>query len=148
MKNLLLLFSILLIVPTAYSQSRPPKKIRQAFEQHAPQAKAVSWSVEGERYKDWTAKYMVGVDSLQTKYGPKASWLYTFKYITLDKVPDNVMATISDDYQGATLRVAAEMQEPDFDGYAVAFIYLEDRWVVALTKEGKVFRRRITSEGF
>lgn len=36
MKNLFLLFSLLVIIPTTFSQSRPQKK-RRAFEQHAPQ---------------------------------------------------------------------------------------------------------------
>lgn len=148
MKNILLIISFLVIIPTAYSQSNPPKKIRNAFEQIAPQALEVKWRGEGEREKEWTAKYTVGTDSLLTKYDYKANWVFTLKFISLDALPQTVSATILDDYQGAKLTIAAEMQEPDFDGYAVAFFYLKDRWVVALTKEGKVFRRQITSEGF
>ena len=148
MKNIFLLFSLLIIVSTAFSQSNPPRKIKKAFEQHAPQAKDVSWKGEGERYKDWTVKYTVGADSLLTKYDSKANWQTTLKFIKLDQLPKKVNTTVLDDYQGAKITKAAEMQEPNFDGYAVAFIYLKDRWIVALNKEGNVFRRQITSEGF
>lgn len=149
MKNIFLLISLLVIISSAFSQSRPQKKIRKTFEQHAPQAEDVKWSGEGDnRYKDWTANYTVGADSLQTKYDSKANWLFTLKYITLDQLPKEVTASILDKYQGAVLTKAAEMQEPDFDGYGVAFIYQKDRWAVAITKEENVFRRQITSEGF
>lgn len=149
MKNLFLLFSLLLIIPTAFSQSRPQNKIRKAFEQYAPQAKEVKWTTEGmERIKNWTVDYIVGADSMRTKYDSKANWLLTLKYITLEQLPQKVSVSILDKYQGAVLSKAAEMQEPDFDGYGVAFIYLKDRWAVAITKEGKVIRRRITSSGF
>ncbi len=149
MKNLLLLISLLVIIPSAFSQSKPHKKIRNAFERHAPQATEVKWTGEGDnRYKNWTANYIVGVDSMQTKYDSKANWLFTLKYISLDQLPHKVSASILERYQGALLSKAAEMQEPDFDGYGVAFIYQKDRWAVAITKEGNVFRRQITSEGF
>jgi len=148
MKNLFLLFSLFLIVSTAFSQSNLPRKVKKALEQLAPQATEVSWKGEGDRIKIWTAKYIVGVDSMQTKYDYKANWIHTLKYITLDQLPEEVTKSILDKYQRATLTKAAEMQEPDFDGYGVAFMYLKDRWAVAITKEGKVKRRQITSEGF
>lgn len=149
MKNLFLLFSLLVIIPTAFSQSRPQKKIRKAFEQHAPQAKEVKWTAEGtERIKNWTADYIVGVDSMRTKYDSKANWLLTLKYITFDQLPLKIRTAVLDKYPGASISKSAEMQEPDFDGYGVAFIYQKDRWAVAITKEGKVVRRRITSKGF
>jgi len=149
MKNLLLLSIFLLIIPTVFSQSRPPKKIRKAFELHAPQAEEVKWTAEGtERIKNWTADYIVEADSMQTKYDSKANWLLTLKYISLDQLPQNIRVSVLERYQGAALSKAAEMQEPDFDGYGVAFIYQNDRWAVAITKEGDVFRRQITSEGF
>lgn len=149
MKNLFLLFSLLVIIPSAFSQSRPQKKIRDAFERHAPQAKEVKWTGEGDnRYKNWTVNYTVGADSMQTKYDSKANWLFTLKFIALDQLPQEVSASILDRYQGALLSKAAEMQEPDFDGYGVAFIYQKDRWAVAITKEGNVFRRQITAKGF
>lgn len=148
MKNLFLLFSLLVIIPPAFSQSRPQKKIRKAFEQRSPQAEEVKWTGEGDRYKDWTANYKVGADSMQTKYDSKANWLFTLKYISLDQLPHEVTTSILDRYQGALLSKAAEMQEPNFDGYGVAFIYQKDRWAVAITKEGNVYRRQITSKGF
>jgi len=148
MKNLILLFSLLVIIPSAFSQSRPQKKIRKAFEQHAPQAKNVKWAGEGDRIKIWTADYTVGADSMQTKYDSKANWIYTLKFITIDQLPHKVSTSILERYQEAVLSKAAEMHEPDFDGYGVAFIYQKDRWAVAITKEGKVFRRQITSKGF
>jgi len=148
MKNILLFISLILIIPTAFSQSNPPRKIKKALEQRAPQAMEVKWSGEGEREKEWTAKYTVGADSLLTKYDFKANWIFTVKFISIDALPQIVTSTILDDYQGATLTKAAEMQEPEFDGYAVIFLYLKDRWVVALTKEGNVYRRKITSGGF
>ncbi len=149
MKNIFLLLSLIVIIPTAYSQSKPIKKIRNAFEQHAPQAEDVKWTGEGDnRYKNWTAKYMVGADSMETKYDSKANWLFTLKYITLDQLPQKVSASILDNYQGALISKAALMQEPDFDGYGVAFIYQDKRWAVAITEEGNVFRRQITSKGF
>ncbi|MAE08723.1 MAG: hypothetical protein CL661_08200 [Bacteroidetes bacterium] len=91
---------------------------------------------------------VTGPVCLQTKYDSKANWLFTLKYISLDQLPHKVSASILDRYQGALLSKAAEMQEPDFDGYGVAFIYQKYRWAVAITKEGNVFRRKITSEGF
>ncbi len=148
MKNFLLLSLFLLIIPTVFSQSRPQKKIRKAFEQHAPQAMQVKWTVEGEKIKTWTADYIVGVDSMQTKYDSKANWLYTLKFISLDQLPQNIKVTILEKYQRAKLTKAAEMQEPDFDGYGVAFIYLKERWAVAITKDGFVTRRQITTKGF
>lgn len=148
MKNLFLLVSLLLIVSTAFSQSNPPRKVKKALEQYAPQATEVKWKGEGERNKIWTAKYIVGGDSIQTKYDYKANWIFTLKYIMLDQLPEKVTKSILDNYQGATLTQGAEMQEPDFDGYGVAFMYMKDRWAVAITKEGKVVRRQITSEGF
>ena len=148
MKNTFLLFSLLLIVSTSFSQTHPPRKVKKALEQLAPQATDVKWKGEGDRNKIWTAKYIVGVDSMQTKYDYKANWIHTLKYITLDQLPEKVTKSILDNYQRAKLTVAAEMQEPNFDGYGVAFMYLGDRWAVAITKEGKVERRQITSEGF
>ena len=148
MKNLIILFSLLVIAVTAFSQSRPQKKIRNAFEQHQPEAKDIKWTGEGERYKNWTADYIVGADSMRTKYDSKANWLLTLKFISLDQLPEKVSSSILDNYQGAKLSKAAEMQEPDFDGYGVAFIYLNDRWAVAITKEGDVYRLKITSTGF
>lgn len=148
MKKLFLLISLLIIVATTFSQSRPNKKIRKAFEQHQPEAKDVKWTGEGERYIDWTADYMIGTDSMQTRYDSKANWVLTLKYITLDQLPEKVSSSILDEYQGAKLAQAAEMQEPDFDGYGVAFIYIKDRWAVAISKEGNVSRRKMTSKGF
>ncbi len=148
MKNIFLLFSLLLITSTSFSQTHPPRKVKKALEQLAPQAKELSWKGEGERYKIWTAVYMVGSDSMQTKYDSKANWIHTLKYISLDLLPDEVTKSILDNYQGAKITQAAEMQEPNFDGYGVAFMYLKDRWAVAITSEGFVERRQIASEGF
>ena len=148
MKKLFLLFSLSIFITTAFSQSRPQKKIRDAFKLHQPNAKEVKWTGEGERQKEWTADYIVGTDSMRTKYDYKSNWLLTLKHISLDQLPEKVNTSILNNYQGAKLSKAAEMQEPDFDGYGVAFIYLKDRWAVAITKEGNVVRRKITSEGF
>ena len=148
MKKLFLLFSLSIFITTAFSQSRPQNKIRKAFELHQPNAKEVKWTGEGERQKEWTADYIVGADSMRTKYDYKANWLLTVKFITLDQLPEKISASILDEYQGATITKAGKMQEPDFDGFAVVFIYLKDRWAVAITKEGNVVRRKITSEGF
>ncbi len=149
MKNLFILFLLVVIIPTGYSQSRPQKKIRNAFEDYAPQAMEVKWTSEGtERAKEWVANYTIGSDSMETKYDSKANWMITLKFISLDQIPQKVSTTILDMYQGAHLTKAAEIQEPGFDGYGVAFIYLKDRWAVAITKEGKVVRRQITSSGF
>ena len=148
MRNFLLLSLFLLIIPTVFSQTRPQKKIRKTFEQHAPQAIQVKWTGEGERIKTWTANYIVGVDSMQTKYDSKANWLYTLKFISLDQLPQNIKVAISDNYQRSKLIKSAEMQGPDFDGYGVAFIYLEERWAVAITKDGFVVSRQITFKAF
>lgn len=148
MKNLVLLFSLLLVVSTAFSQSKPQKKIRDAFEQHQPEAKEVKWTGEGDRYKVWTADYMVGADSLRTKYDAKANWLFTFKSIKLEQLPEKVTSSILSEYQGCKLTQGGIMQEPDFDGYGVVFMYKKDRWAVAITSEGDVARRKMTSKGF
>ncbi len=149
MKNLFLLVSLLVIIPSAFSQSRPQKKIRKAFELRAPQAEEVKWTTMGtERVNDWVANYMVGNDTMRTKYDAKANWIFTLKFITFEQLPQKVSASILDEYQGATLSMAAEMQEPGFDGFAVVFIYQKDRWAVAIKKDGNVVRRKITSKGF
>jgi len=149
MKNLFLFNLTFSIYTYSFFSNKATEKIRDAFEQLVPQAIEVKWTAEGsERMKDWRANYTVGTDSMETKYDSKANWMFTLKYISLNQLPQEVSATIMDNYQGAKLTKAAEMQEPDFDGYGVAFIYLKDRWAVAITKEGKVIRRRITSSGF
>lgn len=148
MKNLILLFSLLIITSTSFSQSHPPRKVKKAFEKHAPEAQDIKWKGEGERNKDWTASYTVDADSMRTEYDFKANWQMTLKFISIEELPEQVTKYIKESFRGAEFLVAAEMQEPGFDGYGVAFNYMQDRWAVAIDKEGKVFRRQITSEGF
>ena len=78
MKYLFLIISVVFIANTANAQSRAPKKIRQAFEQQYPSAQKVNWESKGERQKEWTARYWVENDSMQTNYDYKANWITTF----------------------------------------------------------------------
>jgi len=85
---------------------------------------------------------------MRTEYDSKSNWLSTYKLIPINQLPDKVKSVISEYYQGANILKAAEMQEPDFDGYGIAFMYLNDRWGIAITIEGNIYRRELTSSGF
>lgn len=148
MKNFLLVISILFATSVVFGQSRAPKKIRDAFALHAPQAWEIKWNGEGERQKKWTVNYLVDSDSLLTSYDYKANWLITLKFISIAELPEKVTTSIKNEYMGSEIINAAEMQESGFDGYGVAFLYKKDRWAIAITSEGDVKRRKMSSKGF
>lgn len=130
------------------AQNRAPKKIREALLEKHPTAQKIKWTSVGERQKEWTADYWVESDSLRSIYDYKANWITTYTFIEISELPEAVTSAIIDEYMNADIILATRMEEPGFVGYGVAFMYKKDRWGVQITKEGKVVRRRLTSEGF
>ena len=148
MRKFFLLITIIFISSSIYAQSKPPKKIREAFDQMNPTAREVAWTHDGERQKVWEAKYNVGNDSLLARYDYKANWIIRLTYMTIEKLPEAVTYAINDEYQGCKLKLGARLEEPEFDGFGVAFDYKDAQWAVQITGEGKVIRRKMTASGF
>jgi hypothetical protein len=140
----LLVFLLLLL---ELSAQRPPAKIHKAFEKQFPDNSAVEWSYVGERNREWTAHFHLGQDSLNVTYDAKANWLLTLTMIPISDLPEAVVNTIAEEYQGSDIIIATTYEEPGFKGYGVAFMYKKDRWAVQISSEGKIIRRRVTSEG-
>ncbi|MEJ2595328.1 MAG: PepSY-like domain-containing protein [bacterium] len=147
MKQILVFLSVLLL-SSGLSAQRAPAKVRKALERQYPESRDVKWEYEGERYKEWTARFYEGKDSLTVTYDHKGNWLLSLRNIPLEQLPQTVIDAIRDEYHGAKLIVAAIYEEPGFTGYGVAFHYKKDRWGVQISKEGKIIRRKLTSEGF
>jgi hypothetical protein len=147
MKSIFIL-TLMLFVSANLIGQRAPGKIRKAFEQQYPEYRDVSWTYEGERIKEWTARFHVGNDSIAATYDSKANWLISLTFIEIEDLPQAVVDAIHDEYQGSTIKLAARYEEPGFDGFGAAFLYKKDRWGVQVSKEGKIVRRRLTSEGF
>ncbi len=147
MKHISFLFAVILISSALYAQ-RSPAKVRKALQQQYPESRDVKWEYEGERYKEWTARFYEGNDSLAVTYDHKGNWLLSLRNIPLEQLPQTVVDAIRNEYQGADLIVAAIYEEPGFEGYGVAFRYKKDCWGVQISKEGKIIRRKLTSEGF
>ena len=147
MKRILFLALATIFTLSINGQTRSPKKVRDAFETKYPKAEKVTWTSKGERQKEWTANYFVENDSMQASFDYKANWLFTYTFIEIESLPEAVTHTIMDEYNTAKIILAVRMQVPEFDGFGVAFMYLGDRWGVQITKEGKVVRRRLTSNG-
>jgi len=148
MKYLFIIISFVFVANTSNAQTRAPKKIREVFEQKYPDAQKVNWVGKGERQKEWTAHYWIENDSMQASYDHKGNWITTFTFIDPSELPEAVSFAIKDEYMSSEIIIAAKMEQPDFDGYGVAFMYKKDRWGVQITKEGKVIRRRLTTGGF
>jgi len=148
MKYLFIIISFVFFTNTTDAQTRAPKKIRDAFEQKYPEAQKLIWVGKGERQKEWFAHYWIESDSMQTSYDYKANWITTFTFIEISDLPEAVTNAIQDEYMSSKIIIAAKMEQPDFDGFGVAFMYKKDRWGVQITKEGKVIRRRLTTGGF
>lgn len=147
MKYLLLALSFLFVFSTADAQ-RPPGKVKKAFARQFPDSENVKWSTDGEKQAVWTATFFKENDSTKVSYDYKANWTITLAFIEIDELPVKVSDAVKNEYQGSRMILAAKMQEPGFDGYGVAFLYKKERWGVAITKEGKVVRRKLTSTGF
>jgi len=152
MKNILLLSLMVLFVSPVFAQTRPPKKIREAFEQMVPDAKDAKWSTPKERQankdRKYTVKYTIEEDSLFSRYDYKANLIITVAYIPIEELPKEVVSSIRSDYMSAKIETAAKVKEAEFDGYGVIFSYLGNQWTVLTEKNGKVVLRRIKSGGF
>lgn len=147
MKHLILIFLIAILSTNMVAQ-RPPGKVRKAFEQMYPGFEKVSWTYEGDRIKEWTVRFHVQSDSIIATYDSKANWIITLTFIEIEDLPQAVIDGVKDEYMGAKIILAARLEEPGFDGYGVAFLYKKDRWGVQVSKEGKIIRRKLTTEGF
>ncbi len=150
-KVLLLVFVVILITPV-FSQNRAPKKIRQAFENMVPNATEAQWSTPKERVsakeKKYTVNYQLDNDSVFSRFDYKANWLITVTYIPIEELPEAVTKEISSRYMNAEITKAARLEEPGFDGYGVIYMYMQDQWTIQISKEGKILRRILKSDGF
>ena len=150
MKKILFLLLAFLFVSPAFSQ-RPPKKVRQAFETMVPKAQDVSWTIPTDRSakdKIYTADYNIDKDSLFSRFDHKGNWIMTVTFIAIENLPDAVVNSINSKYMNAKITKAARLEEPDFDGYGVVYIYLKDNWTVQISKDGAIERRMLKSDGF
>jgi len=151
MKKFLLLIVVALFATSAFSQYGVPRKIKKAFEAKYPDAQDVQkWESDDNRQRkdvEWTVKYQIDGRAMTSTYDYKENWLITLAFIEVDELPDAVVRSVQDEYQGSEIILAAKMQEPGFDGYGVAFMYKKERWGIAITNEGKVMRRKLTASG-
>lgn len=152
MKNIFLVVLVVLFVSPVFAQTRIPKKVKDAFEKMVPEATDVKWSTPQEREmakeRKYTANYIIGNDSLFSRFDYKGNWVITVTFMEIDELPEAVTSSINNEYTDAKLTKAARLEEPGFDGYGVIYIFKGDQWTVQISKEGKIVRRRIRSESF
>jgi hypothetical protein len=117
-----------------------------------PQAQDVEWSTPKERElaknRQYTANYRIGSDSAFSRFDFKGNWVMTISFMKVADLPETVTSSIKSEYMNAKFLMAAHLEEPGFDGYAVAYTFKEDRWTVQISKEGKIVRRKVQGEGF
>ena len=92
--------------------------------------------------------YHIESDSATSRYDSKANWIIMLVFIEIEELPATVTGAIQSEYQGATIILAALYTEPGFEGYGAAFTYKKNRWGAQVSKEGKIIRRSMTSDGF
>ena len=149
MRKYLFLIVAVLLTTYAFSQ-RPPRKIEKAFDAQYAGAKDVKWVSEGDRSKEieWRASYTLAGDEMISTYDYKANWIITIIFIELDELPENIIKAVRDEYMRAEFTRAARLEEPGLSSYGVVIEGADLRMKIQLTKEGKIVRRNLSTEGF
>ncbi len=151
MKKLLIFSLMVFFVSPVFAQSTP-KKVKKAFALMVPEAQDAKWSTPKERTstkdRKYTVNYVVDNDSIFSRFDYKANWLLTVTYMAVEDLPEAVTSSITSKYMNAKITTAARLEEPGFDGYGVIYMYMRDQWTVQISKEGKILRRILQSDGF
>jgi hypothetical protein len=150
MKRIALLVIASIFVISAFSQSNPPKKIRKDFEVRFPGAQEVVWSNNGERQKEliYRAEFTLDGSDMATTYDYKSNWMITIQFIDPEELPPAVKEAISEEYMNAKLLKAAKVEEPEQSSYGVSIHFMDSRMEILFREDGRMLRRRLSSEGF
>lgn len=150
MKRFILLLFAATIVFSGYSQTKPPKKIRKAFEEKYVGAQDLEWSKTGDRSKDikYRAEYKLDGREMASTYDYYGAWIITVIFIEIDELPMAVQTAISDEYMNAKIVKAGRLEEPELSSFGVALDYMDSMMIIQLREDGRVLRRRLESIGF
>ena len=148
MKYLLSILMVSFLTIGAYSQTRPPSKVRKAFEAQYPQATNAKWTGEGERIKEWRVLYKSDGVLHSSFYDHKGVWQLTKTKIEEQELPEAVKKSIKEDYYNYNMVITARFESPENSGYEVWLDNGREGFDVQYSKEGKVLLRTLTSQGY
>jgi hypothetical protein len=150
MKRFFLLLFALIFVISVFSQTRPPKKVRKAFEENYAGAQDVQWSQSGDRHSEivYRAEYKLNESQMVTTYNDKSIWKMTVIFIGIDELPETVLKAVDEEFMNAKILRAARFEEPERSSFAVELDYMDSKMVLQLREDGRVIRRRLTADGF
>jgi hypothetical protein len=150
MKNIVLTIVVFLITASAFTQSKPSKKVRNAFYEKYENAEIIRWENETERNRVTLWKgFFKQNDVLRVAwYDPKANWIQTKTEISKDELPEAVLKSIEDYYYQYKIVITAKFINPETEGYEVFLSSEMDGFDVQFSKEGDVLNRAIRSEAF
>lgn len=150
MKRMLISIVVLLITVNAFAQSRPTKKVRNAFTEKYQTAEIIRWENETERNRVTLWKAFFKQDDILSVawYDPKAHWIQTKTEISKDELPEAVLKKIGDNYYQYKIVIAARFINPEEEGYEVFLSSEMDGFNVQFSKEGDVLNRTIRSDAY
>jgi hypothetical protein len=150
MKSLVLSIFILLITTSVYSQSKPGKKVRNAFFEKYENAEIIRWENETERNRVTLWKAFFHLDEVLSVawYDPKGNWIQTKTEIDKNELPEAVLKSIEDYYYQYKIVISARFVNPEAEGYEVFLSSEMDGFDVQFSTEGEVLSRAIRSKAF
>ena len=150
MKRFILILFAFGIIFNSFSQVRPTKKVRKAFEAKYAGAEDVSWTKDGDRAKDieYRADYKLDGDEMRSTFDYYGNWEITVIFIEIDELPETVTKAIYEEYMNAKIIKAARLEEPELSSFGVSMDYMDSKMELQIREDGRVVRRRLRSEGF
>jgi predicted Zn-dependent protease len=145
---------VVFIAAQAFSQSKPPKKIRKALLERYPDAEIVKshedWEMKGKSKQNKTWKILFKHDGglSSSEFDSKGNWTQTKTKISEDELPEAVKKTIEEYYYMYNIVIVARFENLEAEGYEVFLDNGNDGFDIQFSEDGEVLSRIITSKGY
>lgn len=123
-KLIYLLGVIVALTVSACNQSveEPPLDVQHIFEAKYDQAKNVNWNKVTPQ--EWQASFIMNERTYMVHFTPEGKWRETTYTIEKDDIPDLVMVTLEQKFEGYKIKKAEASESPD--GIYYEFKLLKD----------------------
>ncbi len=154
MNRIILLIAVTFLALNVFSQSKPPKKIRNILDEMYENVEIIKtqdeWEGEGrsKRYKFWKIMFKSDGVLSSASFDNKANWLETKTKISEDELPEPVLKSIEENYYMYKIVIVARFENPEDKGYEVFMTNEIDGFDVQFSKDGDIISRIIRSGGY
>lgn len=145
-KQILLVMAICAMSISAYSQTKVPAAVKEAFVKKHPLVKGAVWELEnGSEYE---AEFKENGKGVSVVFNKEGKWLSTGREISVSLLPKAVSDAVKKEFPGYKIDEAEKVETAQRKVmYEIEIQKGSDEWDVLLSSDGKIVKKEKEEDG-